>query len=69
MLWNQRYPTFRPSTPATPPSQEQHEHEDVLHHRRTSSAPAEESIAPTASAFSTGQATATPKRSTLKRGS
>ena len=48
---------------------QQHEHEDVLHQRRTSSAPAEESIAPTASAFSTGHATATPKRSTVKRGS
>jgi len=51
------------------PEQQEREEEDVLHHRRTSSAPAADSIDCTESTLSGEQATATPKRSTLKRGS
>src|SRR5262245_56192972 len=48
---------------------EKRKDEHVLHHRRTSSAPADLNTVPTASAFSGGQVTATPNRSSVNRGS
>src|SRR5262245_18023367 len=79
MLWFQRQTMASPWTPATPPTirgtstnttdDQKHEHEHVLHHRRTSSAPAPVRSDRTCSAVSGGQATATPKRSRVNRGS